>query len=79
MTEPTPQRALRQIDEEHWADDLPEDGDLPKPIAEAIELLNIAIREHGDTACYVPSNRRVTIHDTQDRAAAATASGKPAP
>lgn len=43
---------LRQLDWEHWNDDLPDDSDehsLPNEVQEALEKLNKAIREAGPT------------------------------
>lgn len=37
---------LSTIDEDHFADDLPEDGELPPAIAEALAALNTAIQAH---------------------------------
>lgn len=34
-----------EIESDHWCDDLPEDGDLPSELADAIEELNKFIRE----------------------------------
>lgn len=36
---------LSQVDEDYFHDDLPEDGELPDSIAEALEALNKAIRD----------------------------------
>jgi len=43
---------LRQIDEYYFSDQLPEDGDLPDEISEALEALNKLIREHGPVSWY---------------------------
>ena len=42
ICEPIP---LRQIDEEYFCDDLPEDGDIPDEVASALEDLNRIIRD----------------------------------
>lgn len=36
---------LMQIEEDHWADDLPEDGELPESVRIALEEFNKVIRE----------------------------------
>ena len=36
---------LREIETDQWADDLPEDGDLPAEVEAALEALNAAIRK----------------------------------
>ena len=38
---------LSEIESDHWADDLPEDGDLPSEVEAALEVLNAAIRKAG--------------------------------
>ena len=35
---------LREIESDQWADDLPEDGDLPPAVAEAMDAFNAVIR-----------------------------------
>lgn len=38
---------LSQIDYDYWNDDLPEDGELPPKVEEALKALNKAIEEEG--------------------------------
>lgn len=37
----------REIDIDHWCDDLPEDGELPPDMQDALDSLNRAIRQSG--------------------------------
>lgn len=53
----------REVDEDYWSDDLPEDGELPSDIAEALEALNKVIRERKEPICWHASNKRVVIPD----------------
>jgi hypothetical protein len=53
----TPNR-LRQIDEDYFVDELPEDGELPAEIAGALEVLNKAIREH-EPVSWSPSDKAI--------------------
>lgn len=36
---------LSEIESDHWADDLPEDGELPSEVEAALEVLNAVIRK----------------------------------
>lgn len=38
---------LNEIESDQWADDLPEDGELPSEVEAALEVLNAAIRKAG--------------------------------
>jgi hypothetical protein len=38
---------LRQIDEDYWANDLPEEGDLPESVWSQLNALNEAIEQAG--------------------------------
>ena len=38
---------LRQIDEDYWIDDLPDDGELPEAIYKALEAFNAALVDAG--------------------------------
>ncbi len=51
---------LHQVDEDHWCDDLPEDGELPDSVFNALDALNLAIREAG-TISWVPGELRVSV------------------
>lgn len=46
---------LRQVDEDHWCDDLAEDGELPNGVQAALDALNAAIREHDEPVSWWPS------------------------
>lgn len=52
---------LRQIDEDYWEDELPEDGELPTPIQLALDALNKAIEEHGDEISWHGGKQRVQL------------------
>lgn len=52
---------LREIDTEYWQDDLPEDGDLPEPIASALAALNKAIRDYKQPISWWAGKKRVSI------------------
>lgn len=43
---------LHTLDYEDWADDLPEDGELPDDVATAMEALNVAIKAAGPVCWY---------------------------
>ncbi len=49
-------RLLSTIDEDHFADDLPEDGELPPAIAEALAALNTAIQAHTEPVSWWADN-----------------------
>jgi hypothetical protein len=38
---------LRELDADYWADDLPEDAELPESVLSAIETLNAALKDTG--------------------------------
>ena len=43
---------LKQIDEDYFCDDLPDDGDIPDDVATALENLNRVIREQAAVSWY---------------------------
>ena len=43
---------LHQINEEYWADDLAEDGEIPDAVSAALDLLNKAIKEAAPVCWY---------------------------
>jgi hypothetical protein len=43
---------LRPVEYDHWVDDLPEDGELPEAVEDAVEAVNKVIREQGPSAWY---------------------------
>lgn len=54
-------QSLREIDADYWESELPEDGELPKAIADALDTFNAVIREHGQAVSYLPDNKRVAV------------------
>ena len=52
---------LRLVQSEYWEDDLPEDGELPNTIIQALEKLNITIMDTNTDgpASWTPSNKRI--------------------
>ncbi len=52
---------LHEVDIDYWSDELPEDGDLPTPVEDALTALNKAIREHGKCSAWYGGNQRVTV------------------
>jgi hypothetical protein len=52
---------LRELDAEHWESDLPEDGELPKAIIDALDTFNVVIREHGKAVSWRPAGNRVAV------------------
>lgn len=57
---------LRTIDEDHFADELPEDGELPQAIAEALAALNTAIRAHTEPVSWWADNVAVDPESLKD-------------
>lgn len=55
-------RRFSTLEEDYWVDDLPEDGDLPGPIADAVKKLNEVIKAYPHPAAYWPSKQRVVIN-----------------
>lgn len=51
---------LSPIEPDHWADDLPEDGDLPAEVQAALDALNKAIAEAGPSS-WSEGNVRVIL------------------
>ena len=43
---------LHQLDKSDWADDLPEDGEIPDAVLSALDLLNKAIKEAAPVCWY---------------------------
>jgi hypothetical protein len=60
---------LSQIDEDNWADDLPEDGELPTEVFAALEALNAAIRI-APTVCWWPDDIAIDVVDLRTRVVA---------
>lgn len=42
-------RGLREVDPDYWTDELPEDGELPGPLQDALDAFNAVVREHNKT------------------------------
>lgn len=53
---------LSKVGEDYWADELPEDHDLPPKIEEALNALNKAIKEHSPTVWW-GCNKRTTYKE----------------
>jgi hypothetical protein len=43
---------LSEINEDHWHDELPEGGDLPSAVSDALDALNAAIRANTEFTWY---------------------------
>ena len=56
---------LRQIDEDYFCDDLPEDGELSKDIVSALEELNLLIKKNGPVGC-MPGKYAATMPDKSE-------------
>lgn len=52
---------LREVEDDYWESELPEDGELPKEIAAALEAFNAVIRAHGKAVSYLPDKKRVVV------------------
>ena len=50
-----------EVDEDHWADQLPEDGGLPGEIADALEAFNAVIRAYKKPSCWNPTKTRIVM------------------
>jgi len=57
---------LSLIDRDNWADDLPEDGDLPGGVEEALTALNKAIAEAGPS-CWWQDEIAIDVTDLRTR------------
>lgn len=51
---------LSYVSEDNWADDLPEDGELPAEVQKALEALNEAIK-NAPTVCWWPGKQRINM------------------
>jgi len=51
---------LQTIHDEYWIDDLPEDGDLPQEIIDAVEVLNAKLLSYGPVS-WVPGKYSAVI------------------
>lgn len=54
-------RRFRTVDTDYWCDDLPEDGELPDAIRDALDALNAAIRAHDKPAAWYPTKQRIVM------------------
>ncbi len=59
---------LSKIDRDVWADDLPEDGDLPDAVEEALAALNAAIAQAGPS-CWWEDAIAIDVADLRSRMA----------
>jgi len=57
---------LHQLDEDNWADDLPEDGELPTEVSVALAALNAAIRT-APPSCWWPDDVAIDVADLRSR------------
>ena len=53
---------LSEIAEDHWADELGLEGELPDAVLEALNRLNTAIRQAGPVS-WVPGRQCITIQE----------------
>ena len=53
---------LRKLDADYWADDLPEDTELPNSVLSAIETLNASLKDAGIVSWY-PGKYAAIIED----------------
>jgi len=54
----------REVDGEYWCDDLPEDGELPPWLEDAVDQINAAIHAHkADALSWGPGKQRVSLPD----------------
>lgn len=51
---------LRQVDEDYWSDDLPEDGELSAEVVAALAELNEVLRAEGPVS-YRPGNKAAVL------------------
>jgi len=51
-----------KIDEEDWIDDLPEEGEIPDWLIEAIDEFNNTIKLNKEPLSYTPGNTRVKVN-----------------
>lgn len=59
---------LHQVDEDYWQNDLPEDGDLPPKVEEALKVFNAVIKAEGP-ASWWPGKVRVILPALEEKAA----------
>jgi hypothetical protein len=60
---------LSLIDQDNWADDLPEDGELPSEVSIALDALNAAIRI-APPSCWWADDIAIDVADLRTRVAA---------
>ncbi len=63
MLTDTKPEGLRRIDEDYWCDDLPEDGEVPNEVYEALEALNKVIEKTSAVAYWMNGKKRIVISD----------------
>lgn len=57
----------REVDSDYWCDDLPEDGELPPWLEDAVHTLNAVIREHRcDPLSWYQGKERVVLTDERE-------------
>lgn len=59
----------RRVESDYWEDHLPEDGDLPSWLSDAIQQLNEVIEEHrSEPLSWSDGKKRVVLPDIQETA-----------
>ncbi len=51
---------LHLLDYDNWVDDLPEDGELPDAVIEAIDVFNELLKNQGPS-CWYPGKHRIDV------------------
>ena len=51
---------LHTLDTDNWADELPEDGDLPDAVSVALDAFNAALKAEGPS-CWFPGKQRIDV------------------
>lgn len=57
-------QTLGMLDDEHWAEELPEDGELPHEVADALKVFNEALMDAG-TVSWLPGKFRTGLGKDQ--------------
>lgn len=63
MLTDTRAQGLSQVEHEHWCDDLPEDGELPAAVEEALAALNKVIRDTPATVYWMNGKKRIVLSE----------------
>lgn len=57
---------LSLVSDDNWCDDLPEDGELPEAVADAVAALNAVIRAQGPV-CWYEDAIAIDVQDLRER------------